>query len=613
MNIAEIASQEAATKMKAVEKMANEGLDTETLLEKSNPPKTPISTAPLTWGVEMEFVFAFHESKIKLETLWAGGDSYCTDIIKKNLTYKFRRDTKNFKNPIDSDVLPNRVYNSWGIYNPATFGTATRAYHREAEQIVSDLLEEKCPWIDQHIDESRPIDEKTKSMYDAWLIMRDYSVCGVGSQNIPAWLPWVDSTTDWDSYGLELVSPVFRTDSDQGMKEVGEILSVVKGKSTDMTGAFITNQCGFHVHVQAPESLEVLKELAVLLIVYEAEIAKLHPHCRRPEHPNARYSVESNRLYFLHKDEEDIRRKTYGELDVSNEALARQPKGFLGDIRFSINSCQDQGEIALLMNWPRHGWGNEKGNRNRQVNFTAAARPPEAPYTIEFRQARGTLDANDVQKWVEFCIGLVRLAKYYVDNPGTFPITTFKSFSVDESGECVRERIYIMDLMNDMGMSEEDKDYWRERMARFQAKGGSLDRVDNKVPPEDDEDGQGIPGGDSADSPRNGPADTPSGISHSGDNTRGNLGGNNPVGNSGSGGRDPPPPPPTRKQSPPGSGGKILAEKEDDGDDDDDDEVVYGLAPAKGNKRPAEDDVNQEGSESKKQKTVSFYPFRISS
>ena len=111
------------------------------------------------------------------------------------------------------------------------------------------------------------------------------------------------------------------------------------------------------------------------------------------------------------------------------------------------------------MNWPAHGLGNELGNRARQVNFTAAARPPNAPYTVEFRQARGTLDATDVQKWVEFCTGLVMVAQFYVDNPGTFPMKTFKSFSVGEDGEPVAERFYIMDLMNDMWMSEEDKGY----------------------------------------------------------------------------------------------------------------------------------------------------------
>jgi hypothetical protein len=39
---------------------------------------------------------------------------------------------------------------------------------------------------------------------------------------------------------------------------------------------------GLHVHVQAPETLDVLRELALLLLIYEEEISCLHPPCRRP-------------------------------------------------------------------------------------------------------------------------------------------------------------------------------------------------------------------------------------------------------------------------------------------------------------------------------------------
>jgi hypothetical protein len=621
MNLIEVASRGVATKGKTVEDMANEALATLTLLEESNSPRTPISTVPLTWGVELEFVFAFHESKLKLEHLWAGGDVYYQSLIKKNLPYKFRRYTPGFKNLIAYDILPDRVYNSWAIHNQARFGAPTRPYHREAEDILSKVLENKCSGIEHRVEASIPVDEKEKSMYDAWLVMRDYSVCGVGSQNIPTWLPKVDSTTDWDSYGLELVSPIFKTDSDQGMNEIARILDAVKGKSSDLTGAFITNQCGLHVHIQASDSLDALKELAVILIVYEAEIAKLHPHCRRPEHPNSRYAVESNRLYFLHQDKENPRRTTYGEFDVSNEALAREPREFLeNEVRGQISRCQEIGELALLMNWPTHGLGNEEGNRNRQVNFTAAARPPESPCTIEFRQARGTLDAKDVEKWVEFCVGLVRLAQYYVDNPGTFPIKSFKSFSVEKNGDYLRERLYIVDLMNDMGMSEEDKDYWRERIARYQARGGPLDRLDNEVPPSDGQEGQGIPGGGGSDGPGDGPRVGPSGSDPQGDNAGGsNPGRSNLGGNSDSGDSAPPSPSPNGEKSPTGNSDRSSAEEEED------DEENYDVAgslppppqkgkkppPATGKKRPAEDEDDQERTQPKKHKKVSLYSFRI--
>ena len=306
----------------------------------------------------------------------------------------------------------------------------------------------------------------------------------------------------------------------------------MKGNPSDLTGAFITNQCALHVHVGVPKNLRVLKELAVLIVVYESEISKLHPHCRRPEHPNARCAVESNRLRFLHQDKGDETRYTYGDLEVSNAALARQPENFLASIRAQIDGCSTPQELALLMNWPAHGLGNELGNRARQVNFIAAARPPTAPYTVEFRQARGTLDANDVQEWVEFCTGLVKVAQFYVDNPGRFPMKTFRGFRVGEDEDPVAERFYIMDLMNDMGISEDDKEYWRVRMAKFAARCGPMDRVDYEKEVGIGEDGEGIPGDGGDDDPGNDPGEGSSWSASPGNGSGGQNEGANSGGNS---------------------------------------------------------------------------------
>ncbi len=375
------------------------GESNDSQLHTSTPTIAPLSKEPLTWGVEVEFVFAFHETQLDL--------NHFTDfstvpavthptIPNKKLAYRFRRYVLGFKNLIPWDRLTHRVYNSWGLHNQGK-NPRLQPYNKEVHYVMERLLKEKCPSIDTRIEESDPINEKYNGMYEdnQWLIMRNYSVCG---KNIPAWLPRVAAAkaADWDSYVLELVSPIFNTGSNQAYNDIAQILEATKGKPSDLTGAFITNQCALHIHVGAPKDLRVLKELAVLIIVYESEIAKLHPHCHRPEHPNARYVVESNRLRFLHQGKEDEARYTFGDLEVSNAVLARQPENFLPDIRAQIDACSTPQELALLMNWPAHGLGNELGNRARQVKFTAAARPPTAPYTVEFRQARSTLDANDV-------------------------------------------------------------------------------------------------------------------------------------------------------------------------------------------------------------------------
>ncbi|KAE9373401.1 hypothetical protein N431DRAFT_338728 [Stipitochalara longipes BDJ] len=432
----------------------------------------PLSTTRLTWGVELEFVFAFHKTQLELAPITIGSIVHETKI-KKDISYVERG--KHTDRNTDGKIVLGNSYNSWLLENQGR-GNKVVVYDGEVERILHRVLQEKCEGINTRVERSLPIDQKTSALYDQWLIMGEKSICGVGSKNIPTWLPQTNSTTEWDSYGLELVSPVFDTESsNQGYTEIAQILDATRGLgklrnsvSTWQTGAFITNQCGLHVHVQAPRDMEVLQELAFLIFVYEGEISRLHPRCRHPMHPNAQYIVESNRLSFRHENKRSVHKYTYGEYDVSDAELASAIAGTFKSMRDEIDQCEDPEALALLMNWPADGIGNDLGNRNRQVNFTAAARLDDAPYTIEFRQARGSLNPTVIQKWVEFCIGLVRLAQFYDDNPGKFPMKTFKPYELNPNKKVPKGRFYIMDLMEDMGLSKEDKAFWKDRIAMFE-------------------------------------------------------------------------------------------------------------------------------------------------
>ncbi len=151
-----------------------------------------------------------------------------------------------------------------------------------------------------------------------------------------------------------------------------------------------------------------------------------------------------------------------------------------------------------------------------------------------------------------------------------------------------------MDLMNDMGISEENKDYWRVRMAKFAARGGPLDRVDYEKEVGNREDKESIPGDGADDDPGEGLCRVGPGNSSGGQNERGNAGGNsNPrkhspgVNNGGGWGNSP-------QQSPPKGCRK---------------------SPKKGKKRSRDDDDeddDEEAASSKKLKKVSIRPIRYS-
>jgi len=79
--------------------------------EPLEPPRT-LSTNNLTYGVELEFVFAFHEDLIKFP-------SDAEYKIVKDLPYSTRELLRFSRvNPIFSP--PNKIYNSWGVESDVT-------------------------------------------------------------------------------------------------------------------------------------------------------------------------------------------------------------------------------------------------------------------------------------------------------------------------------------------------------------------------------------------------------------------------------------------------------------------------------------------------------------
>ena len=44
-------------------------------------------------------------------------------------------------------------------------------------------------------------------------------------------------------------------------------------------------------------------------------------------------------------------------------------------------------------------------------------RTPDLPQTVEFRQAKGSLNGEDNNHWVDFCIEIVKLAHQYAADP----------------------------------------------------------------------------------------------------------------------------------------------------------------------------------------------------
>ncbi|KAH7410949.1 hypothetical protein BKA64DRAFT_772357 [Cadophora sp. MPI-SDFR-AT-0126] len=492
--------------------------------EPLEPPRT-LSTNNLTYGVELELVFAFHEDLI----VFPSDGEY---KVVKNLPYSVRALQRFSRvNPIFS---PNKIYNSWGIesniQDPFTH-EKLNPWKKEPLQIVANILKQNIPAFavpsasrDLNILDTLDMDNKKKLNWDnkkQWKITKDHSVCGVGSKNIQNWLPDKRVQPDnWDSLGVELVSPILNSNTPHDKVRISEIVNALTRKEATETGSFITNQCGLHVHVQGPSAAEfqrdlnmneddaeyhkakVWRSLALILLVYEEEIARLHPPCRRPGHPNTEYQFSSNRLGFMKENLENIFpnrlvgptiKTTIDEcLGVDCSTAAISQKASIPQIRAGLSKYSDMDVVALL-NWPRtpRAGGREKinralGDKDRQVNLTYLMRTPDLPQTVEFRQAKGSLNAEDINHWVDFCIGIVRLAHLYAADPERFRVKNWGDVRLPD-GRWERNRIDVFDLMRDMELSEEAVRYWEERVGRWMAyrKGNENDRLDDEVPPQD--------------------------------------------------------------------------------------------------------------------------------
>ncbi|KAL2070434.1 hypothetical protein VTL71DRAFT_13460 [Oculimacula yallundae] len=493
-------------------------------------PSTTLSTNNLTYGVELEFVFAFHEDLIRFPR-----DANYTTV--KCLPYSTRQLEKFSR--VNCIFAPNKVYNSWGVESSvfnSSAGKPLNPWKTEPLQIVADILQTTIPsfaglYASEHLSVLDTLDNNAKKQMNwdnrkQWKITKDHSVCGVGSQNLQKWLLGKEIQVDkWDSLGVELISPVLDSNTPNDIDRIGKIVDALR-KSASKTGAFITNQCGLHVHVQGPDASQFQRELhmseddaerhkarvwakfALLLLVYEDEIARLHPPCRRPGHPNAEYQFQSNRLGFMKEDFANIfpNRLVGPEIptsiqdcirvDCSTRAISQ--KATIPDLRHGLSEYLDADTVAL-MNWPKTArtGGTQKpyrglGDKDRQVNMTYLMRTPNLPQTIEFRQAKGSLNGQDISRWVEFCIGLVRLAHLYAADPVRFRVRNWRDVRLPD-GSFESNRVDVFDLMRDMNLSSEAIAYWEMKVATYRGyrNDDEHDRLDDEVPQPERRDGPG--------------------------------------------------------------------------------------------------------------------------
>ena len=313
----------------------------------SETPKSTLSknrSSATTFGIEFEFVFAFHEDELRRALAQMNAKA----VIQKDLTrteheqllgkqwnmfnYRLQRPWENREHWPSWCLL---VENDDSTVYSAGIGLRSLPYsylwlrHYILEPLIvaqNALKTANCPTTVIGLTEppsprSSSLDhgghilfKKQDTNYEIWILTNDISLIGATKgelfKNLQDRITPEDRIDNkWDSWGVELITRKFRYSEAKGaFQEIGKYLSALKHGSHSLLetgspvqqrwGALSSVWAGAHVHIgfdgkeEDDLDLTLLQHIAYILIMYEGVLTKLHPRHRSGREPTSGTSSE---------------------------------------------------------------------------------------------------------------------------------------------------------------------------------------------------------------------------------------------------------------------------------------------------------------------------------
>ncbi|KAI0198527.1 putative amidoligase enzyme-domain-containing protein [Astrocystis sublimbata] len=241
-------------------------------------------------------------------------------------------------------------------------------------------------------------------IYHCWRLGSDSTVCkidGPGSR---------ERAHLWTE--CELTSTVM--DDDDYARNVEDICRVLR-----QARAYMNNSTALHVHVgrgDEPFSLLTLKKFASLYWLMEKPILDVHHPSRR----NNKYCFRLNKCSVLATTssarlEVEIRDSKSKDLEQFHRYIPDTDFGRLRMIQLRrIWACDSIEEVATLM---------QRGDKTPLARaadlrgavgfkrFLPAGKTGGNLQTFEWRQMSGSLDANHINRWIEFCLAFTNFCR----------------------------------------------------------------------------------------------------------------------------------------------------------------------------------------------------------
>lgn len=338
-----------------------------------------VSSAPLTFGVELEFVLYAHT---------------CTSDQFRRIPRPDSLITTGSLNTVSSEAvfqLSAEMRKNGITVRKDSAGWDGRIVHVPAEDRVGDEWAdtEMVVWDHEEVAAQTPDEDlrdewavpKQKLDENGWVVSFDPSVKPVslgGDRQAEC-----EAGIEWQ--GVEVVSKIL-TAGEESFKEVCNVSNLLN--RTFRTE--VNRSCGLHVHVGNGKegfNLATLKNLVAALWVFDREIIRLHPRFR-----TASRSSTACRSFcagvlgrFPRKGELERNLKSF-----YNAKTIRKLTRLVGYSKY-------QAYNFLNLSAGRDAWGVKD--------------PEPCKETVEFRQHEATLDGGRVERWARFCVGIVQWAK----------------------------------------------------------------------------------------------------------------------------------------------------------------------------------------------------------
>lgn len=435
----------------------------------------PYQALDLTFGIEIEFILAFDEPMLQQQLDRAGDTSRIVKDLTEEQRIKLRTCGSTYAHTrrkymgwaLTSEVEPpsaGRPIPRIDPYMDAHMEFGFRAYADEISYVAQSLLPGPP--------DVQSIRKDGKRVYFSnWHVSDDASLVGVDKPTLIEKLGGrVTDIDNWDSHGVELVSrPLPATST--SFEEIQQYLERLRGTASSRYGSMITPHCALHVHVgfadPAPGQsrttfgLPTLQHLAYILVMYEAQISRMHPPHRRAGSDAAmkdcitnldEFDEASLNASFKAFDWDHTEANGEPEADTNLEAPPPDiPISYGLSRRLIFTSEMTTAKLVKLM------CGTLK---DHIVNFTYLLRPAQAARTLEFRQHEGTLDAEAIRWWVNFVLGLVKLADQMAHKYGADVNYAGEGYLRAEN----RGEARLEELWEFMGFDQEGQLFYKRRM-----------------------------------------------------------------------------------------------------------------------------------------------------